>query len=59
MKDGAIIYIPAGMTCGVAFKLKDLKLRKYAFPFDWQITSMKSFYECVVNDFDGLWELDK
>ena len=54
MNGDNIIYISAGMTCAVTLKLKDLKLRKYAFPFDWQITSMKSFYECVVNDFDGL-----
>lgn len=49
-------YIPIGMNCSVTFCIKNKKLRTQAYPFDWQITSTKSFWEACSNNFDGLLE---
>lgn len=47
-------YIPIGNNCLPTFKLKGYGLRKSAYPFDWQVTSMQSFYEVCKNNFDGM-----
>ena len=49
-------YIPIGSNCSVAQNLISRKARTNAYPFDWQITSMKSFYTICLNDFDNLLE---
>jgi hypothetical protein len=38
------IIIPIGRDCETAIRLKELKLREVAYPFDWILT----------DDFDGL-----
>lgn len=47
-------YISIGTACFPTFKLKKHGFRKSAYPFDWQVTSMQSFYEVCKNNFDGL-----
>ncbi len=49
-----IVYIPIGTNCLVANFLKQRNLRKHAFPFDWNCTSISSFCDIISNDFDGL-----
>ncbi len=48
-----IVYIPIGTNCLVANFLKQRNLRKHAFPFDWNCTSISSFCDIISNDFDG------
>ena len=47
-------YISIGNNCGTTHMLKTHGFRKSAYPFDWQVTSMQSFYEVCKNNFDGL-----
>ncbi len=47
-----IVYIPIGTNCLVANFLKK-NLRKNAFPFDWNCTSISSICDIISNDFDG------
>ena len=49
-----IEYIPIGTKCWATHELKKYGFRKSAYPFDWQVTSMESFYEACKNNFDGL-----
>lgn len=51
-----IEYVPIGINCDVTHALVYRKLRNNAYPFDWQITPMKSFYTACLNDFKGLLE---
>tara|TARA_Y100001933_G_scaffold265198_1_gene336827 strand:- start:12075 stop:12695 length:621 start_codon:yes stop_codon:yes gene_type:complete len=47
-------YIPIGFDCLPTHNLKRKGLRKSAYPFDWQVTSIKSFYNVCKNNFEGL-----
>ena len=47
------IYIPIGMNCYIANFLKSKKLRLFALPFDWNISSLHMSYNVLYNDFDG------
>ena len=47
-------YISIGNNCRPTHMLKKHGFRKSAYPFDWQVTSMQSFYEVCKNNFDGL-----
>lgn len=49
-------YIPVGMNCDVTHTLVNKKIRTNAYPFDWQITPMKSFYTICSSDFEHLLE---
>jgi len=49
-----IEYIPIGMNCSVTMTLKNKKFRTQAYPFDWQVTSMQSFYNACSNNFKNL-----
>lgn len=44
------------MNCAVTSTLVNRKIRTNAYPFDWQVTSMKSFYTICSNDFEDLLE---
>lgn len=48
-----MIYIPIGSNCSVATYLRQQNIRKHAYPFDWNCTSLKMFYEMLINDFSG------
>lgn len=45
--------IPLGIKCTVANYLNLYNLRKYALPFDWNVTPIQSAIELLSNDFDG------
>lgn len=51
-----IEYIPVGMNCSVTINLVAKNIRTNAYPFDWQVTSMKSLYTICLNDFEDLLE---
>lgn len=40
-----------GFNCFPALQLERNKLRRWAFPFDWNITSMYGLYRLIENDF--------
>ena len=44
--------IPIGSNCRIGMALRDLGLRKAAFPLDWTLTTSRSIYECFLNDFE-------
>lgn len=46
--------ISIGPNCRVCEGLDRLELRKESFPFDWALLSVKSIYQIILNDFDGL-----
>jgi hypothetical protein len=45
--------IPIGSNCRIGMALRDLNLRKLAFPLDWTLTSSKSVYESFKNNFEN------
>ena len=45
--------IPIGSNCRIGMALRDLSLRKMAFPLDWTLTSSKSVYDCFANNFEN------
>lgn len=45
--------IPIGSNCRIGMALRDLGLRKKAFPLDWTLTTSKSVYECFLDDFNN------
>lgn len=47
------VYVPIGTSCWPTHMLRKHGLRKSAYPFDWQITPLKSVYELLKNNFDG------
>ena len=42
------------MNCVVTSTLKNKNIRTQAYPFDWQVTSMQSFYNVCLNNFKNL-----
>tara|TARA_R110000824_G_scaffold46692_3_gene133809 strand:+ start:8053 stop:8703 length:651 start_codon:yes stop_codon:yes gene_type:complete len=44
--------IPIGSNCRIGMALRDIGLRKIAFPLDWTLTTSRSIYECFLNDFE-------
>lgn len=56
-KDKETIFVSLGSHCGPAGILRELGLRKCAFPFDWIVTSNTDvLIELLNNDFQGLLE---
>ena len=48
------IYIPLGNSCSITYNLKLLKLRKYAFPFDWvRVINFNNVTKLIQNKFYG------
>ena len=48
------IYIPLGNSCSIAYNLRLLKLRIYAFPFDWvRVTNFNNVTKLIQNKFYG------
>jgi|14BtaG_2_1085337.scaffolds.fasta_scaffold01046_7 hypothetical protein len=45
--------IPIGSNCRIGMALRDLGLRKKAFPLDWTLTTSKSVYECFLDNFNN------
>lgn len=45
--------IPIGSNCRSGMALRDLGLRKKAFPLDWTLTTSRSIYECFLNNFEN------
>lgn len=45
--------IPIGSNCRIGMALRDLNLRRLAFPLDWTLTSSKSVYESFSNNFEN------
>ena len=44
--------IPLGSTCSVAYQLRKLGLRNYAFPFDWvRINNLSTVTDLIENNF--------
>lgn len=49
-------YLPLGQTCSPATALRNLSLRKYAFPFDWIISSPAQICDAIITNFNGFHE---
>jgi len=63
-------FITLGFNCVPALILKELGLRKYSLPFDWNITNNMQVINCIEHDFnkfhknlsmilDGHWMIDE
>jgi hypothetical protein len=44
-------FITLGFNCVPALILKDMGLRKYSLPFDWNITNKRIVIQCIEDDF--------
>lgn len=53
-----IVYIPIGNACNIASYLKHVGLRGIAYPFDWNVTPIKSAVKLINNDFEDFMELE-
>lgn len=54
------VYISLGCACGVAYQLQKLKIRKYAFPFDWlRVNSLHDITNAIMNNFDEFLKVDE
>ena len=51
MKD--TIFIPIGSNCEISHYLKRNKLRNYAYPFDWNCSSLEMTYNILNNNFNN------
>jgi len=51
-----MIYIPLGRVCQSTCLVKELDLRKQAYPFDWITSPIESMVQCLENDFAGFHE---
>lgn len=49
--DKATTLVPIGIDCSVALHLRDCKKRTQAFPFDWNVTPIRSAIRLIQNDF--------
>ena len=47
----ATALIPIGIDCSVALYLRDIRERKQAFPFDWNVTPISSAIELIHDGF--------
>lgn len=45
------LCISLGSSCNPAHMLRDLGIRKEAYPFDWVISSHTALYNCILDDF--------
>jgi len=45
------VLVPIGSSCSVASYLRQLGLRKEAFPFDWNVTPIEDAIELINNNF--------
>ena len=45
--------IPIGSNCRIGMALRDLGIRKMAFPLDWTLTTSKSVYNCFEDNFEN------
>lgn len=43
------VVLPIGMNCGPTNFCRDNKLRKYAYPFDWNISNRGTIYNLIQN----------
>jgi hypothetical protein len=44
-------FITLGFNCVPALILKDMGLRKYSLPFDWNYTNKRMIIQCIEDDF--------
>ena len=45
------MYLPLGRSCRISLKLRDLNLRRCAFPFDWCLTPASAINTLFSRDF--------
>ncbi len=45
------LCISLGNACGPAINLRDLKIRKEAYPFDWIVSPSSALYKALTDDF--------
>lgn len=45
-------YITLGGACGPSLMLRELNLRKAAYPFDWIVSPFESVYNAIDDDFE-------
>jgi hypothetical protein len=45
--------IPIGSNCRIGMALRDLGIRKIAFPLDWTLTTSESVYKCFEDNFQN------
>ena len=48
--------IPVGINCDCSLYLRSMGIRRMAFPFDWNVTPMKSVIALIENDFSEFLE---
>jgi len=52
------VYIPLGNDCSVSHFLRKSNLREKAYPFDWNITPLKSAIKLIENNFEDFLSLE-
>lgn len=53
------IFIPLGSSCGVAYQLNKLNIRRFSYPFDWlRIGDLNQITQCISNDFKDFVQSD-
>lgn len=52
-----IRYIPIGIDCSIAHYLRSRNLRHEAYPFDWNVTPLRSSIQLLQNDFQDFMEI--
>ena len=54
-----IEYISFGLSCPPALSLRELNIRKQAYPFDWIVSSPKIIYDILINGKDKYLDFSK
>ena len=53
-----LIFVPVGINCAPTHFLGANRLRKGAYPFDWNVTPLSSMIELIENDFHDYLRLE-